>query len=222
MGAVLTALAACEGTLGLDTTANANLAFAVNEADGGLLGLGSTAPNEMSEGGHTLVVTSATMTASELELKGLSDGSGSGSGSGSGEATSKFETGPLTITLPVEGGVSREISAQIGAGTYDKFEMDVEHVRLQGTYDGAPFDVTLLVNDELELMLVPPLVIADGTSSTAVTVALDLQAWFRSAAGGLIDPRTILSDTSIAATLRSNIRGSFEAFEDHDRSGDDD
>lgn len=208
---------ACEGTLGLDANANGSLAFGVDRVNSGLLGLSSTAPNEMSSGGHTIVLSSATMTASELELKGLS----SGGTSGGSATTSKFESGPVTVSIPVEGGTSREITAQIAAGTYDKFEMDVRTIRMQGTYDGSPFDVTVQVNSEMESRLVPALVVADGTTNTAVRVALDLQSWFRSAAGGLLDPRQASSDSTVAAAIRANIRGSLEAVEDHEREGDD-
>ena len=211
----------CDGALGLDADANGSLAFSVDRVNSSLLGLTSTQPNEVSSGGHTVVLTSAAMTASELELKGLSSGSNSGSGNAT---TSKFETGPLTVQIPVEGGTSREIRAQIAPGRYDKFEMEVRTVRVQGTFDGEPFDVTLSVNDEMESRLVPPLVVTDGTTSTAVTVALDLQSWFRSSGGGLLDPRRAQSDATIAAALRANIRSSFYASEDHQggRGEDDD
>jgi hypothetical protein len=205
-------MAGCDGTLGLDANANGSLAFAVDRVNSGLLGLSSSPPNEVSSGSHTIVLTSATMTASELELKGVSSGS-AGSGSGT---TSEFEAGSVTVSLPVEGGTSREITAPIGAGTYDRFEMKVRTMRLTGTYDGEPFDVTTTVNDELEMRMVPPLVVADGAASTAVTVALDLQSWFRSTAGGLLDPRNIRSDTTVAAMFRANVHNSFEATEDHD------
>jgi hypothetical protein len=216
IAAAIGSTTACEGTMGLDASANGSLAFGVDRVNSGLLGLGNTPPNEMSSGGHTIVLSSATMTASELELKGLSSGS-----SGSSSATtSKFETGTTTVNIPVEGGTTREITANIAAGTYDKFEMEVRTVRLQGTYDGSPFDVTMQINDELETRLVPALVVADGTASTAVRVALDLQSWFRSAAGGLLDPRQAQSDTSVAASIRSNIRGSFYRSDDHHGEGD--
>jgi hypothetical protein len=212
---------ACDAVLGVDADANANVAFEVQRVNTSLLGLGSSAPNEMTADGHTLVVTGAAITASELELKGFSSGSGtSGSGSSGSETISKFEIGPVTVELPVTGGTSREIPARIAAGTYDKFEMDVRTVRVRGTYDGAPFDVTIAVNDELELRLIPALVVTDGSSDTAVKVALDLQSWFRSSTGGVLDPRLAQSDTTVAARLRSNISGSFEAFDDH--GGDDD
>jgi hypothetical protein len=219
IAAVLMGTTACDGTLGLDANANGSLAFGVDRVNSGLLGLSNTPPNEMSSGGHTIVLSSATMTASELELKGLSAG---GSGSSSSATASKFETGMVTVSIPVEGGTSREITSQIAAGTYDRFEMDIRTLRVQGTYDGSPFDVTMQINDEMESRLVPALVVADGSASTAVRVALDLQSWFRSEAGGLLDPRQAGSDSTIAATIRANVRSSFDAAEDHDRERADD
>jgi hypothetical protein len=206
-------MSACDGAFGLDTSANGSVAFSVDKVDSGLLGLGSSSPNEITSGGHTIVLNGATMATSEMELRGLSSGS-SGSGPGT---TSRFETGAQTIVLPVDGGTSREITTNIAAGTYSKFEMAVRTVRLEGTYDGSPFVVTVAVNDELEMALTPPLVVPDNASPTAVNVALDLQSWFRNAAGDLIDPRQAATDTTIAAALRSNIRSSFEAQEDHHR-----
>src|SRR4051812_11008502 len=71
IAASVAGMTGCEGALGLDANANGSLAFQVNKVDSGLLGLSSSAPNEMSSGGHTIVLSSATMTASELELKGF-------------------------------------------------------------------------------------------------------------------------------------------------------
>lgn len=212
IAAAVTGTSGCDGTLGLDASANGSLAFAVDRVNTGILGLSSSSPNEMSSGGHTIVLNSATMTASEMELKGLSSGSGSGSAT-----TEEFESGSQTIAIPVEGGTSREITADIAAGTYDKFEMKVRAIRLTGTYDGEPFDFTTVLNDELELRLTPPLVVASGSASTAVTVALNLQSWFRNAAGGLLDMRKAASDSAVSAALRANIHGSFAASEDHNR-----
>lgn len=204
---------ACDAALGLDTSANGSVAFSVDKVNSGLLGLGSSAPNQMSSGGHTIVLTSATMSTSEMELRGLSSGSG-GSGAGT---TSRFETGAQTIVIPVSGGTSREITTNIAAGTYNKFEMTVRSIRLQGTYDDSTFDVTVPVNGELEMLLNPPLVVADKSAETAVKIALDLQSWFRSTAGGLLDPRQANNDATIAAAIRANVRGSFEAEEDEHR-----
>lgn len=209
IAAAVTGTTGCDGTLGLDANANGSLAFAVDRVDSGLLGLSSSRPNEMSSGGHTIVLNSATMTATQMELKGLSS-----SGSGSSATTSEFESGSQTIVLPVEGGSSRQITADIGAGTYDTFEMTVRSIRLTGTYDGQPFDITTAVNDDIELRLTPPLVVANGAAATAVTVTLNLEAWFRSSTGGLMDPRTASSDSAIAAALRANISSSFAAHSD--------
>jgi hypothetical protein len=206
-------MSACDAAVGLETSGNGSVAFSVDKVNSGLLGLGSSSPNEISSGGHTIVLTSATMSISEMELRGLSSGS-SGSGPGT---TSRFETGAQMIALPINGGTSREITTNVAAGTYSKFEMSVRTVRLEGTYDGSPFIVNVAVNDELEMDLTPPLVVSDNASPTSVNVALDLQSWFRNAAGDLIDPRQAGSDTTVAAALRSNIRSSFEAREDHDR-----
>lgn len=211
IAAAVTGMAGCDSAVGLGAKANGSVAFSVQKVNTSPLGLTSSPPNEFTSGGHTIVLSSATMTASELELKGPKT-----EGTGSDSARSKFETGPITLELPVHGGATRDITTQIPAGTYDKFEMEIRSVRLQGTYDGSPFDVTVLVNSELEARLQPPVVVTDPAAKTAIKVALDLQSWFTSSAGGLLDPRQAQSNPIVAAALRANIRNSFEASEDEE------
>jgi hypothetical protein len=118
--------------------------------------------------------------------------------------------------LPVNGSVVTPITTQVIPGTYTELEMKVNTVRVQGTYDGQPFDVTVTVNEDLETDIRPPLVVTE-TSPANLTVAVDISHWFMASDGGAIDLLNLSAAGS--SRLASNIKISFDAFEDDDRSG---
>lgn len=148
--------------------------------------------------------------------------------------------GPMLVDLPLNGGVSHQFTATVDTGTYTevKFQIHVpegEHdaaflelhpeyagvsIRVVGSFNGSAFVYTAGVTDVQEVEFDPPLVVTDG--STSFTVRVDLSGWFRTGAGGLIDPATAMGDGANVVLVYQNIIHSFHGFEDEDHDGEDD
>ena len=197
------AMAGCGDQVGLGASANASLSFA---ATGGATLLGNQAPpeNPTTIGGHVIAITRAELLLSELEIEGH------------GEMEMKGDQ--ILVALPMNGSVVTPINAMVPPGTYTELEMKVQSVRIQGTFDGQPFDVTIAINEDLETEIRPPLVVTE-TSPANLTVAVQTSNWFRNSDGSAIDLRNLT--TTMRSRLASNIKVSFDAFEDDDRDGHD-
>ncbi len=194
----------------------------------------------LTAGADTLIITSAQIVLREIELRRLEVTSCDTEPEPSG--CEEVEVGPELIDLPLQPGVQTEFSISIPAGTYVEIEFDIHKVsdsdpadsafiqtyptmvdrsiRVTGTFNGQAFTYESDLNVEQELALVPALVL-DETASTNVTILVDLDAWFRTAGGDLIDPATANKGLPNENQVRDNIIDSFEAFEDEDRDGDD-
>jgi hypothetical protein len=125
------------------------------------------------------------------------------------------------VDLPLDGGITTIGANAIPAGTFREIELRVSTARLIGTFDGAPFDVTVAVNTRGEIEFATPLVVADGTP-TSVTINVPVGNWLTNADGSLIDPSKIPSSSTLGAQVRSRIIASLRAFEDEDHDGHDD
>ena len=201
------AFSACEeSATDAGLNAQASLSFA---ATGGSTLLGDPTPpqNPITVAGHVISVTSVELRLSELEIEGEDD------------AEMEMKGGTVLVALPVNGSVVTPINATVAAGTYTELEMKVQTVRIQGTYDGQPFDVTVTVDEDLETEIRPPLVVTE-TSAANLTVAVQIGNWFRNNDGTALDLRNL--SAAGRSRLASNIEASFDAFEDDDRDGDDD
>jgi hypothetical protein len=131
------------------------------------------------------------------------------------------------ISVPVAAGTYRSLDAKVApvdAATAAALgvppDMLGKSVRVEGTFNGAPFVFTSPLRAGLEFAFDPPLVV-DGTSKNA-TVNIDVTKWFLTSDGSLIDPATANAGGANAELVEINIRNSFEAFEDDDMKGDDD
>ncbi len=229
---ILVTLAACNTT---NPTQLADVAVSfTRSAPGGTAALfdraGATAAN-------ALVITSAELVLREIELK-RADVTDCDLLGENADGCEKFETGPVLVSIPVDGSVSQEFSLDIPAGSYTEIEFDIHKVssgdpadaqflvqhrdfedlsiRVMGTFDGQAFVFETDLNVEQELNLFPPLVIGESTVSTNITIAVGLDGWFVDGAGQTIDPRDPLNESLI----EENIENSIEAFEDNDRDGD--
>lgn len=164
---------------------------------------------------------------------------GSGSKSDSNDDCEDVAADPMLVNVPVTDAVSTIVSVPLTAGTYKKLEaklgpadasqltalgvpsdMAGKSIRVEGTYKGAPFVFTSPVRTKLEMEFNPPLVV-DATTKNA-TVKIDVTKWFTTSGGAVIDPTSANVGGANAQLVASNIRGSFRAFEDDDRRGDDD
>ena len=190
----------------------------------------------LTSGGHTLNITQATLTLSRVELKpaktdvcagddtadgnlaSLSSASNQNDGN---DACEELKAGPLSVDLPLDGGITTLPANAIPAGTFREIELRVSTARVVGTFDGAPFDVTLAVNARGEIEFTTPLVVADG-SPTSVTVNVPVGGWLTNADGSLINPSQLSTNATLLAQVRSRIIASFRAFEDEDHDGHDD
>ncbi len=151
----------------------------------------------------------------------------------------EFEAGPFRLTIPLN-SVELVVAVDVPAGTYHEVEFEIHKVsgsnaafaaanpdmvgksiRVEGTFNGQPFVFESDLEVEQELDLVPPLVVT-GTSSTGLTIRVDLGTWFRTAGGGLISPATANAGGPNRDLVRQNIRNSFRVFEDRDRDGRED
>lgn len=201
-------VAAGLGLVGCDDQAvnagtQASLSFT---ASGGANLLGDPTPpqNPITVAGHVIAITSVELQLSELEVEG--------------DDSSKLEMrgSLIQVALPVNGTVVTPITATLAPGTYTELEMKVQTVRIQGTFDGQPFDVSVFIDEDLETEIRPPLVKTD-TSPANLTVVVDISGWFRNPDGSVIDMRSMTATST--ERLATNIEISFDAFEDDDRSG---
>lgn len=204
-------------------------------------GIASTANAQVvpvTSGGHTLNITQATLTITRVELKptktdlcagddGGDDNLASFSstsddhGGDDNDACEELKAGPLSVDLPLDGGITTLPANAIPAGTFREIELRVSTARLVGTFDGTPFDVTVPVNTRGEIEFGTPLIVADG-SPTSVTINVPVGGWLTNADGTLVDPSKIASNVTLSAQVRSRIIASFHAFEDEDHDGHDD
>lgn len=159
-------------------------------------------------------------------------------------ACPEFRAGPVLVDLPLKGGVVTPFSTPIPPGSYDRLLFNIRPpqgsdsaavrfrtanswpetatIRVQGTYDGAPFDLFLRTAAEMRVPFSPPFKVTAGASQALnVTVAVNTSNWFTSAAGTAIDPRALTSDARLLQKVEENIRASVRAFNDANRTGKD-
>lgn len=215
-------LTACEDLSGSEARRDASVSFHV--ANSASLSAGADLLL-ITEGSHTLDLQSVDVVVDEVTFERLNgqpdddDDSETDSDSDGGH-NARVRVGAATVALPLEGGVITPFSGPLPEGQYDRLELDVEYARLRGTYDGQPFDVTVPIDAEYELELVPPLVVDANSPPPNVTVNLDIAQWLRTSSGALIDPLRLQTDAEYRAEFVRRIRASIRAMEDSDRDGD--
>jgi hypothetical protein len=241
-------LVACSDGAGPRGTAPLSLALSTRQAAPGApvgpaisASLQSGAPETFPDGSNTLVISSVELVLRELELKRVEE---IDCGTPGDDACEEFETGPILLDVPLGGGTERMFTATVAAGTYDEVEFEIHKpeddgnavdrdflaahpdfarisIRVRGTFNGADVTYTSDLNAEQELALDPPLVVEEGTP-VSVTVRLDLDGWFRSGDGTLVNPQTANKGGANENLVRDNIIKSFESFQDDDVDGLDD
>jgi len=172
------------------------------------------------------------------------DGNDDSSNSSSGDDCEELEFGPVLIDLPLGGGAAQVFTVEVAAGTYDELEFEIHKpeddgdaddaaflaahpdfrrisIRVTGTYNGTPFTYTTDLSEEQERALVPPLSLSAATA-TDLTLFVDVNTWFRTSAGTLLDPASANEGGANESVVENNIENSIDAFEDDDRDGDDD
>jgi hypothetical protein len=247
-----TLLGACGDSSGPGNGSGTNLSIAVATLTSSSAGriAGSGAPTVSLErhvtspgGTHTLVITSAAVSLSRLELATV-DSAGCADDDHpehDDDRCHELETGPTLVDLPTDNSVVSVLSLQLPAGTYRALEAKIRpvrtddsggsafltahpefanaSVRVEGTFDGTPFTYTGSPNASLELRFDPPITV--GSTATTVTVHVSIDRWFADGSGNLVDPATANAGGANEQLVRDNVRRSFHAFEDNEHHGDD-
>jgi hypothetical protein len=221
-----------------DAQVNVNLATRSAAAATGAAAL-SAAETYTDAGGNTLEIDRVQLVFREVELENETHESACETASSSDGDCAEIEIGPFLIDLPLGvGGAARTVTASVPAGTYDEVKFKIrepdddtdadaafvaEHpdfahasVKVEGSFNGASFTFVSDLRAELKLDLSPPLIV-DGSGTTDLTLFADLGAWFRDAAGNLLDPSSVDEQT-----VADNIARGFNAFEDENHDGSDD
>jgi len=149
----------------------------------------------------------------------------------------ELKLGPVLVDLPLSAGATQVFSVEVPAGTYDRVEYKIHRpsshdtafvaahpefdgvsIKVTGTYNGVAFTYVTGLESEQENVLDPPLTVAT-TGATDLTLLMDIDKWFRDGVSRLVDPTTANAGGANEALVRTNIGGSSECFEDHDRNG---
>jgi hypothetical protein len=245
-------VSACSDANGPGNGDGTNLSVAVATLTAGAAGriAGSGTPTVLLErhvtnsaGTHTLVITSAEVSLSRLELATV-DSAGCADDDHpehDDDRCRELATAPMLVDLPTDNSVVSVITLQLPAGTYQALEAKIRPVRAEdnggsaflaahpefanasvrvvGTFDGTPFTYTGAPNASLELSFNPPLTV--GSSATTVTVHVSIDRWFSDGSGNLVDPATANAGGANEQLVSDNVRRSFHAFEDNEHHGDD-
>jgi hypothetical protein len=205
VSALVVSASACEDVTGsVADRGTTSLSFAAAGAPGSISA--SALADSIVVGGHVIELTNADLRLSKIEIEGDS-------------LEIEMKGGMTVVGLPLNGGVTTPVTVPVLPGTYDKLEMEIQSVRLRGTFDGQPFDVNVNVVAEVETYLNPPVVVtSSGTEN--VTVTFSAATWFVSSTGTALDPRNLTAEG--AQRLMANIKASLHGFDDHDCDGDHD
>jgi len=193
--------------------------------------------------GNTLTITSAQIVLREIELEraGVDDCAPPGVEDDSCE---KLELGPVLLDVPLgTAGAATQFTVAVEPGTYDEVEFEIHKpsddddaafvaahpefndvsIRVTGRFNDSAeeFIFTSDLNVETEIDLQPPLVVGESGAAD-LTLLVDLDAWFRTGAGTLLDPASANKGQPNEGLVKQNIQASLEAFEDEDRDGNDD
>jgi hypothetical protein len=201
--------------------------------------------------GNSITFESVRMVMREIELERSDSDISCGSDDGDSDVDDaddceEIEYGPLVFDVPLGAGPARAVSVEVGAGSYGKLEFEIHKpessddaafvaanpefdgvsIRVTGTYTpagGSPqsFSYASDLDVEQEQEFSPPLAVADGQAAE-LTLFVDLDGWFRTEGGALIDPATANDGQPNEGQVKSNIETSLNAFEDDDRDGEDD
>lgn len=172
-------------------------------------------------------LTQIKMLIEELELESTVD-----------EDSLDFEVNNFIIDLPLDGSEIELSTANVPAGVYDEFEMEIEYdddtdvndtdfikesdddgysIVIKGVYNGEDFMYRSDEDFEIELEFNPPFEINDS-SSPSIAINIDPTGWFKDSSGNDLDP----TDPANYEQIDENIENSFDVEEDDDDDDDDD
>ncbi len=243
---LVTALAACSDPTQFELTGGVAVSFATRDPR-----VAPTPPfapsiaaffdDTVTSGSDTLIIARARIVLREIELKRTETPDCDVEPEPVG--CEEIELGPVLVDLPLEQGAEQRFFVELPTGNYSRIDFELhkpddddpadlafitanpefadQSIRLEGTFNGIPFSFMSDVDAEQELDLTPPLTVAE-TVAVNVTIRIELDSWFRTATGTLVDPATANKGGQNESLVTENIKQSLEAFEDDDRDGDDD
>jgi hypothetical protein len=150
-----------------------------------------------------------------------------------GVAGEQLVTGPFLVDLSgaaLESGLTQVFEVDAAPGDYRRFRFRVHKLdggdrqfpdmaglsmRVEGTFQGAPFTFTSAVDEEQEregLFTVSP------DAANNLTLAIDPSGWF-SDGGAAVSPIAAQADGSLRSGVEGRIKDSIDAFDDDDRDG---
>jgi hypothetical protein len=232
-------LAACDAG-GPSTSAQVNFSVATQPSAAAATGTGSS--ESFTDGSNTLVIDRVQLVVREIELKRVEATTSCGESGHDG--CERLELGPILLDLPLgAGGVAHSFTVPVTAGSYDEVELEIHpashddtpdaafvqahpelagvSVQVDGTFNGVGFSYTSDLGAEEEIELRPALTVAESRTAD-LTLLVDLDRWFRTGAGLLIDPATANAGLANESLVESNIRATLHAFEDENHDGTDD
>lgn len=163
-------------------------------------------------GAGDLVIQSARVSVSEIELEGGKEGRLS---------EREAELGPAEIDLELGGGPTLVATDHVEAGKYHTLGIELvqngDSILVSGVYRDAPFTWASSMGHEVEFRLDPQVdVPADGEAVAGVV--FEVGHWFTSANGAVLDP----TDPANQAAIEARILDSLAAHAAIEREGTDD
>lgn len=241
---VMGAFVACSGDgLGTDPDSNV-ITFSVSSpgtggGGGGAFATSTADPETFTDGTNTLTINSVAVILGELELERTDfvDCETNPDATTCGD----FKIGPLLVDVPL-GGTAREFAVDVDPGTYyvveieihrvsstnpddaallaDHPEMDGQSIRIEGTFNGAPFTFASDLNAFQGYFIEPPITIDETNPSTNVTISFDLDRFFRDQGGMLVNPEEANEGGQYESLVKDNIQDAIRCFEDEDEDGE--
>jgi hypothetical protein len=190
----------------------------------------------LSDGTNTLIIDKAELVVRKVELEP--------SGSNQCSETTGCEevaAGPALVDLPLSPGAQPQFSIDAPTGAYHEITFEVhkvgnsdsadqafrtahpevadQSVMVQGRFNGQSFTFLSDLTAEQELELSPAIQVTAGGAAVNVTIRVDVSTWFRTSAGGLLDPATANKGGANESRVAGNIQKSMNAFEDSNHDG---
>jgi len=245
VGAAALVLAACSDNTGPTHTGSVGVGFQIARPASSLVLGGDASQNasaveataeglEITRGSDVLVITKAQMVVKDVKL-----GNAGCEADDDDADCPTLHVGPYLVDVPVSGADGARAAVPVAEGSYSSVRLTLHKVtsndsadaafrqanpdfrdislRLEGTYNGAPFVFVNDVNAKLDVPLPETLTVDEGGGD--VTVTVDFASWFANSQGGLYSPLLANSPGNIRAAVQNNIRSAFRAFRDRNRDG---
>ena len=172
-------------------------------------------------------LTEVKLLVEELELESTAD-----------KDSLNFEVDDFIVNLPLDGTAFNLVSADVPAGVYDEFEMEIEYdddtnvndsdfihesgddddgyaIVIKGFYNGDKFIYQSNEDFELELEFNHPFEINDD-SSPSIVINIDPVEWFKDSSSNALDP----NNAGNREQIDDNIKNSFDVEENDDDKDD--